>query len=154
MVESGSPTTMTYFEDTGDSIPLPFQRVIQFLDSAEHGGAHAGDVRNFKVVKTVGLTTTLSFERLRDGKWTPAVSRLTVFPPFCYCVEELKGTFAGSRFVGIHRPAGKRTRVDLFGDVRSKVYPPAKAKRLLLRTLAKAHREDLAAIRAWRKRHS
>ncbi len=144
---------MTYFEDSGDSIPLPIEVVVKFLNSPEHGRAHAKDVRNFKVVKTEGRTMTLSFERFRDGRWTPALSRLTTFPPYCFFVEELKGTYAGTRFVGIHRPAGKRTRVDIFGDVRSRVYSPAEAKRRLLRTLGDAHREDLAAIRAWRKQH-
>ncbi len=143
---------MTYFEDAGSVIPIPIDTLPEFLASREHGDAHAHDVRNFRVLKTEGPTTTLSFERLREGRWFAAASRVTEFRPFCVCIEEVKGTYAGTRFVILYRRTGKRTRVDVYGDVQSKVYPASVAKRLFLRALEGAHREDLLALLAWRKK--
>lgn len=143
---------MTYFEDVGSGIPVSFETLPEFLASAVHGGAHAHDVRNFRVLKTEGPTTTMSFERLHERRWSASVDRVTEFRPFCVCVEEVKGMYAGTKFVLLYRRAGKRTRVNVYGDVRSKVYPASEAKRLFLRALESAHREDITALLAWRKK--
>jgi hypothetical protein len=138
---------MVYVEDMGTTLDISLKELESFLESDEHSSAHSGDVRNFQVVETSGPTVVLTFERNLDGQWKRASSRITSFPPYCRCIEELEGDFAGSRFVGIHRPDGARTRVDVFGDFQCKGKSPEETRTLWLSMLAKAHEEDLAHLR-------
>ena len=143
---------MVYFEDLGTTIDIPFDQLDGFLDSPEHGAAHADDVRNFEVVETHGSTIVLPFERKFEGRWGTSSSRIASFPPYCVCVEEIAGVFAGSRFVGIRRPDGSATRVEVFGDVRCEGRTPEELRALYLGILAKSHEEDLVALRTYRAR--
>ncbi len=77
---------MTYFEDVGSVIPVDFESLPEFLDSAVHGDAHAHEVRNFRVLKAEGPTTTFSFERLHAAIWSASVDRVTEFRPLCVCI--------------------------------------------------------------------
>jgi len=143
---------VVYFEDMGTAIDLPLDELEALLETEEHGSAHAEDVRNFQVVETVGPTIVLAYERRFEGRWRKAKTRLTAFPPYCRCVEDLEGDFAGTRFFVLHRPDGERTRVDVFGDVRGPSKSPEQLRRLWLDILAKAHEEDLATLRKLRGR--
>jgi hypothetical protein len=137
---------MVYFEDMGTTLEIPFDQMGAFLESEEHGAAHSDDVRNFEVVESTGPTIVLAYERKFDGQWRRAGTRVTSFPPYCRCIEEIEGDFAGSRFVVVHRPDGPRTRVDVFGDVQCKGRSPEQIGKLWLETLAKSHNEDVAAL--------
>ena len=143
---------MVYVEDMGTILEVSLKELESFLESEEHFTTHSDDVRNFKVVETSGPTVVLTFERHLDGQWKKARSRITSFPPYCRCVEELEGDFAGSRFVGIHRLDGDRTRVDLFGDFQCQGKSPEETRALWLNILAKAHEEDLASWKRFRDR--
>jgi hypothetical protein len=144
--------SMVYVEDMGTILDISFKDLESFLESEEHSSTHSDDVRNFQVVETSGPTVVLSFERHLDGRWKKASSRITSFPPYCRCIEEVEGVFAGSRFVGIHRPDGERTRVDLFGDIQCKGKSPEETRTLWLNMLAKSHEEDLASLKRFRDR--
>ncbi len=111
---------MVYFEDMGSTIDLSLDELQSFLDSDEHGSVHADDVRNFEMVENVVPTIVVNFERMFEGQWKKSRTRMTSFRPYCNCVEELEGVFAGSRFVVVHRPDGPKTRVDVFGDIQCK----------------------------------
>ncbi len=141
---------MTYFEDTGTLIAAPIDFVWEYLESQRHATAHR-DVRSFRLLKTEGATSTVRFERFLQGKWSKGVNRTTEFPPFCICVEETEGTFAGSRFVLHYRPVGNQTQVNVYGDARSKRLPPARAKRLFLDTLESAYLADVPVLLAFRR---
>jgi hypothetical protein len=143
---------MVYIEDMGTALDIPLKDLDSFMESEVHGSAHSDDVRNFEVVENSGPTLLLTFERKIDGQWKKASSRITSFPPFCRCIEEIEGDFAGSRFVGIHRPEGEKTRVDIFGDIQCKGRSPEQVRTLWLGLLAKAHDEDLASLRQFRDR--
>ena len=145
---------MVYFEDLGTSLDISLDEMESFLDSEEHSSVHGDDVRNFEVVESSGPTIVVTFERKFDGEWRKSRTRLTSFPPYCRFVEELEGVFAGSRFVGVHRPDGAKTRVELFGDIRCTLRSPEQTRALWLDILAKSHEEDLAALRQFRDRKS
>lgn len=138
---------VVYFEDVGNTLDISLDDMDAFLESEEHASAHADDVRNFEVVESVGPAVVLSYERKFDGQWGKSRTRVTSFPPYCRFIEELEGVFAGSRFVGVHRPEGPRTRVELFGDVQCKARTPDQTRALWLDMLVKTHDEDLAALR-------
>jgi hypothetical protein len=143
---------MVYVEDLGTTLGIRPEEIESFLDSEPHASAHSDDVRNFEVVESSGPTVVLTFERHLDGQWKRARSRITSFPPYCRCVEEIEGDFAGSRFVGIHRPDGEGTRVEIFGDIQCAGKSPEETRTLFLGILAKAHEEDLASLRRFRDR--
>ena len=143
---------MVYVEDMGTVLEIGLKELESFLESEEHSAAHPGDVRNFQVVESSGPTVVLAFERRLDGQWKKSSSRITSFPPYCRCIEEFEGDFAGSRFVGVHRPDGARTRVDLFGDIQCKGKSPEETRTLWLAMLAKTHEEDVASLKRYRER--
>jgi hypothetical protein len=143
---------MVYVEDMGTVFDISLKEVESFLESEEHSSAHPDDVRNFQVVESSGPTVVLTFERRLDGQWKKARSRITSFPPYCRWIEELEGDFAGSRFVGIHRPEGARTRIDIFGEIQCKGKSAEETRTLWLAMLAKTHEEDVASLKRFRDR--
>lgn len=143
---------MVYFEDMGTTIDASMEELESFMESEEHGAAHSDDVRNFEVVENSGHTTVLTFERHLDGRWKAARSRVTSFDPYCNFIEEVEGDFAGSRFVGLHRPDGGKTRVELFGDIQCVGKSPEETRAMWLAILVKSHEQDLEALRKFRAR--
>jgi hypothetical protein len=143
---------MVYVEDMGTVLEIGQKELESFLESEEHSSAHSDDVQNFQVVESSGPTVVLTFERKLDGQWKKSSSRITSFPPYCRCIEEFEGDFAGSRFVGVHRPDGARTRVDIFGDIQCKGKGPEETRTLWLAMLAKTHEEDVASLKRFRDR--
>jgi hypothetical protein len=143
---------MVYVEDMGTTLDIPFEEIGAFLESEEHSSDHSEDVRNFEVLETVGPTVVLTYERKFDGQWNRSGTRVSSFPPYCRCIEEIEGVFAGSRFVVVHRPAGTQTRVDVFGDIQCVGKTPEQIRKLWLDTLAKSHDEDVASLRKFRDR--
>ncbi len=68
------------------------------------------------------------------------------YPPLCVGNREVEGDVAGSQSVIVYQPERERTRVDVYGDVQSKRFPPDEAKRKFLASRAGAYADDLAAI--------
>ena len=143
---------MVFFEDQGAIIDAPIEEVWEYLYSAEHGPAHRESARNFEVKETIGATSLVSAERRVRGQWQPFVSKSTDYPPLCIVNEEVEGDFAGTKFVVLYTPEGRVTRVDVFGDVQSKVYAPDEARRLFLEMLQGAYEDDAARMSARGKR--
>jgi hypothetical protein len=139
---------MVYFEDTGTLINAPIGSVWDYLLSERHGPAHSKSARNFQVRETRGTTSLVYAERFLHGKWTPFVSKSTDFSPYCICNEEVEGDFAGTKFVVLYRPRGNQTQIDVFGDVKSKVFAPADALKIFLKLLENAYLDDEAAMAA------
>jgi hypothetical protein len=143
---------MVYFEDTGAILDAPIEFVWEYLVSEHHGPAHRNSARNFEEREVVGSTSVVAAERHLHGRWSAFVSRTAAFPPLCICNEEIEGDFAGTKFVIVYKPEGRVTRVDVYGNVESKTFPPAEAKREFLALLQGAYEDDDAAIRALRSR--
>jgi hypothetical protein len=137
---------MVYFEDMNTVIDVPLEEMETFLNSEEHGSAHSEDVRNFEVVENAGQSVVLAYERRFEGQWSKSKTRMTMFPPYVACVEELEGIFAGSKFFVVHRPDGKKTRVDVFGEAHCESKSPEELRTIWLNILSKAHDEDLSAL--------
>ncbi|HTW39758.1 MAG TPA: hypothetical protein VMF04_02720 [Thermoplasmata archaeon] len=142
---------MVFFEDTGAIIDAPLDLVWKYLASEPHGAAHARSARNFEVTETAGPMSVVAAERLLHGKWTRFVSKSSDFPPLCVVNEEVEGDFEGTRFVILYRPEGNVTRVDVYGDVRSKKFPDAEAHRIFLEFLQGAYEDDAKAIAELRR---
>ncbi|HZY92671.1 MAG TPA: hypothetical protein VFG07_07900 [Thermoplasmata archaeon] len=143
---------MVYFEDLDTPFDISMEDLPSWDDSEEHAAAHAGAVRNFEVVETAGSAIVVTYERNIRGVWQKARTRVTSFPPYCRFIEELEGEFAGSRFVGGHRPDGTRMKIDIYGDIQSKTMTGETLRKYWLEVLATSHAEDVAALRAFRKR--
>lgn len=141
---------MAYFEDKGAIIDAPIEEVWTYLYSEEHGPAHRESARNFEVIETVGATSLVSAERKLHGQWSKFVSKSTDYAPLGIVNEEVEGDFAGTKFVIVYVPEGRVTRVDVYGDVRSKIFAPDEARRLFLELLQGAYEDDAAQMRASR----
>jgi hypothetical protein len=139
-----------YFDDKGAIIDAPLDYVWQYLLSEQHGPAHARSARNFELKETVGATNLIAAERNVRGNWSTFLSKSTDYPPLCIVNEEVEGEFAGTKFVVVYTPEGNVTRVDVYGDVRSAVYPPARARELFLEMLQGAYEDDAAQMRRLR----
>jgi hypothetical protein len=141
---------MVYFEDTGSILDAPIEFVWEYLGSEQHGPAHRRSGRAFAVRETVGTTATIAAERWFEGEWRAFVTKSTDHPPLCIVNEEIEGDFAGSTFVIVYHPDGPRTRVDVYGEVRSPRFPPEEAREKFLGLLDGAYEDDVIAIRALR----
>jgi hypothetical protein len=141
---------MVFFEDKGAIITAPIDEVWKYLYSEDHGSAHRENARNFEVKETVGATSLVSAERKMHGQWSKFVSKSTDYPPVCIVNEEVEGDFAGTKFVIVYTPEGKVTRVDVYGDVQSRIHPPDQARRLFLDLLQGAYEDDVAQMAASR----
>jgi hypothetical protein len=69
--------------------------------------------------------------------------RLTTIRPFVRIIEEFEGPYAGQRMVFLYTPKRKRTGIDVF------VIAPKAVAKETRGTLAKAHEEDVPALRAF-----
>ncbi len=145
---------MVYFEDPGTVIDAPVKFGREYLVSEQYWPAHSKSARNFRVNETLKTTAVLSAERYLNGKWSTFLSKSGDFPPCCVCDEEVEGDFTGTRFVILYRPKGNQTQVDVYGDVQSKVFTSAEAKRVFLRLLESADMDDASAIAALRETQS
>lgn len=143
---------MVYFEDMDTPFDISMDELGSWDDSPEHASVHSGAVRGFEVVETSGPSIVVTYERMFKGLWGRSRTRITSFPPYCRFIEELEGEFAGSRFVGVHRPDGKRIRIDIFGDIESRSMSGEPLRKYWLEVLASTHTEDVAALKKFRSR--
>jgi hypothetical protein len=145
---------MVFFEDKGAILDASIEEVWKYLYSEQHGPAHSKNARNFEVKETVGATSLVSAERRLHGQWSTFLSKSTDYPPLCIVNEEVEGEFAGTKFVIVYTPEGRVTRVDVYGDVQSKIHPPDEARRLFLELLQGAYEDDVAQMASGRSRAS
>jgi hypothetical protein len=145
---------MVFLEDKGAILNAPIEEVWKYLTSEGHGSAHRGSARNFEVKETIGATNVISAERKVRGQWSAFVTKSTDYPPLCIVNEEIDGDFAGTKFVVVYTPEGKVTRVDVYGDVQSRIHAPDQAHRIFLELLQAAYEDDIAQMRADRARDS
>ena len=146
---------VTYVEDRGSVYDAPLEVVWDFMEKDEtfHPRAHTADVRNFEEKALSEVTTLLSYERRKGGRWEKMVCRMTAMRPAVRIQEDLDGPYAGSKTVFLYTPQGERTVVDVFGYVQSSELSPAEIQRDRKETWANAYSEDLPYFRRFAKQH-
>lgn len=143
---------MVYFEDMDTTFDISMVDYEAWSDSEEHSSVHSDVVRNFELVENAGNVVVVTYERNFKGQWGKSRTRVTSFPPYCRLIEELDGEFAGSRFVGVHRPHGEKMKIDIFGDIQSKSLSGEPLRQYWLAVLAQSYDEDMTSLRAFRDR--
>jgi hypothetical protein len=152
--ERPSPS-MTYFEDRGTVLDAPLGVVWDFIEKDEefHPKAHAATLRNFEAKDLSEVTQLIHCEVLWGGHWRKMVTRFTSIRPAVRINEELEGPYAGSKFVLLYSPQGRKTAVDILCYMHSTERSPKEIKRETLRTFAKSHAEDLPYLRRFARKH-
>ncbi len=146
---------VTYVEDRGAVYDAPLEVVWDFMEKDEkfHPRAHTSEVRNFEERALSEVTTLLSYERRKGGRWEKMVCRMTAIRPAVRIQEDLDGPYAGSKTVFLYTPQGNRTVVDVFGYGQSSELTPAEIKRDRKETWANAYAEDLPYFRRFANQH-
>jgi hypothetical protein len=148
-------TSLTYFEDRGTVLDAPLEVVWDFLEKDEefHPKAHAATLRNLVVQHLSEVTSLIRCEVRWGGRWRKMVTRFTSIRPVLRINEELEGPYAGSKFVLLYSPVGRRTAVDVRCFMHSSELSPKEIERETLRTFATSHAEDLPYLRRFARKH-
>jgi len=136
---------MVYFEDRGTLLDAPIDVVWDFIltDNEFHSKAHHTSLRKMKWKDISEITGTGTCEVMRGGRWSKMKFRLTSIRPFVRINEEFEGPYAGQKMVFLYTPKGRRTGIDVF------VIAPKAVAKATRDTLAKAHEEDVPALRGF-----
>jgi hypothetical protein len=147
--------SMTYFEDRGTVLDAPLEVVWDFMEKDEefHPKAHAGTLRNYEAKDLSEVTSLRTCEVRWGGHWRKMVSRFTSIRPAVRINEWLEGPYAGSKFVLLYSPQGRRTAVDILCYMHSSELSPKEIRRETMRTFAKSHVEDLPYLRRFALKH-
>jgi hypothetical protein len=147
--------SMTYFEDRGTVLDAPLEVVWDFIEKDEefHPKAHGPTLRNFESKELSEVTRLIHCEVLWGGHWRKMVTRFTSIRPAVRINEWLEGPYAGSKFVLLYSPRGRRTAVDILCYMHSSELSPEEIKRETLGTFAKSHAEDLPYLRRFARKH-
>jgi hypothetical protein len=122
-------------------------------DEEFHPTAHAATLRNFKAKDLSEVTSLINCEVRWGGHRRKMVTRFTSIRPAVRINEELEGPYAGSKFVLLYSPRGRRTAVDVLCYMHSSELSPKQIKRETMKTLAKAHAEDMPLLRRFARKH-
>jgi hypothetical protein len=119
---------MVWIEDKGSTFDAPIDFVWKYIFGAEgHDAAHK-TTRNSKFATVSEVTFTYASDRHLRGTWTPDKMRISMFPPVSSVLEWLEGVLAGSTIVYLYTPQGDVTRIDVYGEFRSKTLDPAEVE--------------------------
>ncbi|MCI4365020.1 MAG: hypothetical protein L3K10_03015 [Thermoplasmata archaeon] len=143
---------MVYIKDEGSTFDAPVDLVWTYIrDGEEHDGSHK-TTRNPKFEKVSDITFIYASDRNFRGKWAPDRMRISMIPPIAIVTEWLEGPLAGSNFVYLYSPKGKKTQIDVYGEFTSTTLPPDEVERAAREWLESEYGEDAPAIRAMAKR--
>jgi hypothetical protein len=139
---------MVYLEDLGSEFEAPIDFVWKYIFGGDaHDGAHT-TTRNSKISKVSDITIDYASERLLRGKWAPDRMRISMFPPVSVVTEWLEGVLAGSKLVYVYSPHGNKTRIDVYGEFRSKTLPAAEVEAAAREFLESEFAADAPVIKA------
>jgi hypothetical protein len=133
--------------DEGSIFDAPIETVWKFIfGGGDHDKVHT-TTRNGKFQNVSDCTILYTAERNHGGKWRSETMRLSFFPPVATVQEWLKGPFAGSKWIYVYTPVGKKTRIDVYGEFTSKAMSPAKLRAFAKAFLDSEFADDAPAIR-------
>jgi hypothetical protein len=141
---------MVYLRDEGSLFDAPLEVVWEYIFGGEGHDASHKTTRGGKMKALAKAPFVLLYaaERRYGTRWVPEQMRITFFPPLATVQEFLSGPLAGSKWTYVYSPKGRRTRVDVFGDFRSKTLPDSRVRALAAKFLANEFREDAGPVRA------
>jgi hypothetical protein len=139
---------MVFIKDEGSDFDAPIDMVWKYIQSQEHGRAHRS-IRDRKTQPLAENTVLASMERNVGGKWVKVVNRLTMLPPLALAFEAIEGPFAGSKFVYLYTPLGRKTGIGVYGEYASPEILAAQLERAVRASLDEGFNEDAPAIRAF-----
>ncbi|HXW67340.1 MAG TPA: hypothetical protein VEL82_05650 [Thermoplasmata archaeon] len=138
---------MVYVKDEGSLFDAPIDFVWKYIfGGADHDSAHT-TTRSPTFGKVSEITFTYGSERHLRGVWAPDKLRISMFPPVAVATEWLEGVLADSKLVYVYSPAGDQTRIDVYGDFRSKTLPASEVEAAAREFLETEFRDDASAIR-------
>ena len=144
---------MAHIEDLGSQFDAPIDLVWKFLESpADHGTSHT-DRRNVQGEPAGENQMKVSWEQEVQGKWVKVENHVTMFPPVAMLVHSKAGPLAGSKFLMYYKPNGEKTGVNVVGEFRSEMIPPAQLEPMVLQSLAHAYDEDNASLKRMAGKH-
>ncbi len=138
---------MVFLVDEASEFEAPIDFVWKYIygDKA-HDAAHT-TTRNPKFAKYSDITLLYGSERYLRGKWLADQLRISMFPPVAVVTEWLEGVLAGSKLVYLYRPAGEKTRIDVYGEFTSKTLPAHEVEPAAREFLDSEFAADAPAIR-------
>jgi hypothetical protein len=138
---------MVYIKDEGGTFDAPLDTVWKYIfGGGEHDKVHT-TTRKGKFKSVSDCTFLYIAERNHKGKWIPEVMRISFFPPVAMVQEWVKGPYAGSKWVYLYSPQGKKTGIDVYGEFKSKTLSDAKLRTVVAKFLASEFKDDAPAVR-------
>ena len=140
---------MVFIQDLGSHFDAPIERVWEYIFGGyEHDKVHTS-TRGGKIslVSKSPLVLRYTSERRYGRRWVPEAMRISIYPPVATVQEFLKGPLAGSVWTYVYTPKGKRTRIDVVGEFKSKSFGDAQLRRVATAFLDNEFREDAPAVR-------
>ena len=140
---------MVFVADTGSAFDAPRDVVWEYIfGGADHDTTHK-TTRGGKFKSLLKGPFVLRYvaERKYGRRWIRETMRITFFPPVATVQELLDGPLAGSKWTYVYTPRGRRTRIDVYGEFRSKTIPEGQLGRVARRFLANEFAEDAPAVR-------
>ncbi len=139
---------MVYVRDEGSEFDAPIDFVWRYIFGGEaHDSAHK-TTRNPKFKQVSDITIEYGSERYLRGKWAPDRLRITMVEPISVTTEWLEGVLAGSKFVYVYSPRGAKTRIDVYGEFRSKTLAPDEVEAAAREFLETEFSADAPVIKA------
>lgn len=146
---------MVFVRDEGAVFDAPVDVVWTYIfGGGAHDAAHH-TTRGGKVTLVTKDPMVILYraERRYGADWKRETMRITFFPPVAAVQELLTGPLAGSKWTYVYTPQGRRTRVDAYGEFKSKSIASPRLKRLATQFLANEFREDAPGVRALARAH-
>jgi len=146
---------MVWVEDKGATFDAPIDVVWKYIfGGGDHDAAHhTTRAGKMKLAFKEPIILLYTAERKYGTTWKKETMRISFFPPVASVQELLDGPLKGSKWTYVYTPHGRRTRVDAYGEFRSRSLPTKKLKRWAVEFLANEFREDAPGVRAMGRAH-
>ena len=141
---------MVFIKDEGSLFDAPIDVVWEYIFGGEGHDASHKTTRGAKMKALVESPFVLRYaaERKYGTRWVPETMRITFFPPVATVQELLNGPMAGSKWTYVYSPQGRRTRIDVHGEFRSRKFSERKLRQVATHFLENEFREDAPPVRA------
>jgi hypothetical protein len=144
---------MVFVKDEGSTFDAPINLVWKYILSGDAHDAQHKSTRNPQFEKVSDITIIYSAERNFRGEWARERMRISMFPPVSVVSELLDGPLEGSTMVYLYSPKGKKTKIDVYGEFKSKTLAEKEIESVARQFLESEFRDDAPAVRAFAKKN-